>query len=155
MEILIVAADRLLALSLEAAVDLGGHRAIGPAATANVALSLAQANRPAFALIHLDSLGSQGLARKLRDGFDVPSLLVARPGTHCAPSDRASAWGQVSAPCGSRTYLRAIAIAAGLRDGRRPRGRLPRLIELFDRGERRRAAATASRSTAVHAARAA
>jgi hypothetical protein len=154
MDVLIVAADRLLALSLEAAVDLGGHQAIGPAATANVALSLAEADRPAFALIHLGSLGSQGLARKLRDRFDVPSLLVAPAGAHCTPSDRASAWGQVTAPCGSRTYLKAIAIAAGLRGGRSPRGRLPRHIELFHRAERRRAV-TPPPNAMAHSARAA
>ena len=144
MDILIVADDRLLAMSLEATLDLGGHITLGPATTATSALSLAEVNRPDLALVHLGLQGGgQGLAGKLRDWFAVPSLLVG-PATACTPADRVAAWGLIGEPCGSRTILKAVGIAAALGECRRPRGRLPRQIELFHRPERLRDRRTAA-----------
>ena len=139
MEVLIVADEPLLAHSLEATLDLGGHEVLGPAATAAAALALAAAGGPGLAFVHvgLRDDGGGGLARALRDRFGVPSFLIGTGAARArARADRAAAWGLVREPCGSRAVLRAVRIAQGLREGRGPRGRLPRQVELFHRPKR-------------------
>jgi two-component system, response regulator PdtaR len=134
MDILIAAAKPLLKLSLEATLDLGGHKVVGPATTAAVALSLAEADRPALAFLQVGLRDGGDLAHALRDRFGIPSFLVGAAAGD-ADEGRCAAWGLVREPCGSRTVLRAVKIAQGLRQGRRPRGGLPRQIEVFHRPE--------------------
>ena len=150
MNVLIVADEPLLALSLKATLDLGGHKVLGPAATPEAALALAAADRPGLALVHLGLRNGGGLAHALRDRFGVPSLLVGADAA-CTRADRGAAWGLIRDPRGrgSRTVLRAVGIALRLGEGRGPRGRLPREIELFYRPARRGAQSRRSNVAAL------
>jgi len=71
-----------------------------------------------------------GLISELRDDLRVPSLLVGRD-VECTDAHRAGAIGLLREPCGLRLILRAVRVAVGLREGSRPRGRVPRQIEVF------------------------
>jgi len=141
MDVMVVASDSLTALSLEATLDLGGHRVVARAASAALALERATTSRPALAVVKLGRWNSDELVSELRDRLAVPSLLIGAD-DDCVASHRAVALGLVREPCGSRAILRAVKVAAGLREGRWPRGRLPRQIELFHRPD----PATRSRS---------
>lgn len=132
MDVMVVANDSLTALSLEATLDLGGHRVVARVASAALALEHATTSRPALAIVKLGRWDCDELVSELRDCLAVPSLLIGAE-DDCAASHRAAALGLVREPCGSRTILRAVKVAAGLREGRWPRGRLPRQIELFHR----------------------
>jgi DNA-binding response OmpR family regulator len=129
MDVMVVASDALKALSIEATLDLGGHRVVSLAVGAD-ALDHARASRPSLAIVQLEGLACAELVRELRDDLSVPSLLVGADAA-CSEPHRAAAMGLIREPCGSRTILRAVKVAAGLREGRRPRGRLPRQIEIF------------------------
>ena len=53
MDVMVVASDSLTALSLEATLDLGGHRVVARAASAALALERATTSRPALAIVKL------------------------------------------------------------------------------------------------------
>ena len=108
MDVLIAADEPLLALSLEATLDLGGHKVVGPAATAAAALTLAEADRPGLAFVHLGLRNGGHLARALHEWLGVPSFLLGldqgamrlphgppgggdRPGTSARPTAAGSA----------------------------------------------------------------
>ena len=135
MDVMIVASDLLTALSLEATLDLGGHRVVARAGNAAAALEHAGRTRPALALVHLSARQSVGLVSELRYRFAVPSLLIGAA-ADCAAAHRAVAWGLIREPCGSRLILRAVMVAGRLREGRWPRGRLPRQLEFYHRPDR-------------------
>jgi len=124
IDILIAADEPLLALSLEALLDLGGHRVLGPAATAAAALALAEADRPGLAFVHLGLRDGGHLARALRESLGVRSFLVGAATDH-AHAAQAATWGLGCVLCGSGMVLRAARIAQALGQGRRPRDRLP------------------------------
>lgn len=130
MEVLVVAADSLKALSLVATLDVGGHRVVGLAHSAAAALAYARTRHPSLAIVQLGGQYCVGLISELRDDLCVPSLLVGSD-AECTDAHRAGAIGLLREPCGSRLILRAVRVAAGLREGSRPRGRLPRQIEVF------------------------
>ena len=135
MDVMIVASDLLTALSLEATLDLGGHRVVARAGNAAAALEHAGRTRPALALVHLSARQCVGLVSELRYRFAVPSLLIGAA-ADCAAAHRAVAWGLIREPCGSRLILRAVMVAGRLREGRWPRGRLPRQLEFYHRPDR-------------------
>lgn len=130
MEVLVVAADTLKALSLEATLDVGGHRVVGPAGSVVAALDHARRSRAALAIVQLGSRDRVDLISELREELGVPSLLIGSDGD-AADAQRAGAIALLREPCGSRLILRAVRVAAVLREGRRPRGRLPRQIDLL------------------------
>lgn len=129
MDVMVVARDALKALSLEATLDLGGHRVVSRVDDVG-AIECARASRPSLAIVQLEGPRCAELVRELRDDLAVPSLLMGADAA-CSEPHRAAAMGLIREPCGSRTLLRAVKVAAGLREGRRPRGRLPRQIEIF------------------------
>ena len=148
MDVMIVASDLLTALSLEATLDLGGHRVVARAGNAAAALEHVGRIRPTLALVHLSARQCVSLVSELRYRFAVPSLLIG-PSADCAAAHRAVAWGLIREPCGSRLILRAVKVADGLREGRWPRGRLPRQLEFYHRPDR--PARTARRNAAPRA----
>jgi DNA-binding LytR/AlgR family response regulator len=135
VEVLIVADEPLLAPSLEATLDPGGHGVLGPAATAAAALALAEADWPGLAFVHLGLRDGGHLARALRERLGVRSFLVGAAADH-AHAGEAATWGLGSVLCGSSMVLRAARIAEALGQGRRPRDRLPEQVEFFHRPER-------------------
>lgn len=129
MDVMVVAGDALKALSLEATLDLGGHRVVARSDGAD-ALEDARASCPSLAIVQLEGRHGARLVRQLRDGLAVPSLLMVAE-RDLDEEHRSVALGVIREPCGSRTILRAVTVAAALREGRRPRGRLPRQLEFF------------------------
>jgi DNA-binding response OmpR family regulator len=78
--ILVVEDEAIVALLLEMALSLAGHRVLGPVATAEEALETAQEMPPELALIDIRLLGSHDgiwLARNLRDRWGVPALFLS------------------------------------------------------------------------------
>ena len=53
MDVLVVAADPLKTLSLEATLDVGGHRVVGLADSAAAALAHARTSHPSLAIVQL------------------------------------------------------------------------------------------------------
>ena len=70
MVILIVEDEYLIGLALALVLAIAGHHIVGPAASADEALQLAQAERPELAFVDININGD-------RDGVDVARLLTA------------------------------------------------------------------------------
>jgi two-component system, response regulator PdtaR len=131
--ILLVAEDEaLIALVLELELRGAGHEVLGPAATPEEALALAEGTRPELALIDINLVGGGdgiALARALRDRHGVPSLFVSGQAPD-ALANRDAALGLVRKPYAPEDVARAVEAVAELLRGRRP-ARLPPGLELF------------------------
>ena len=129
--ILLVAEDEAL-IVLELELRGAGHRVLGPAATPEEALALAEGTRPELALIDIDlTAGGDGvaLARTLRDRHGVPSLFVSGQAPD-ALAAKDAALGLVRKPYAPEDVARAVEAVAELLRGRKP-ARLPPGLELF------------------------
>ena len=131
--ILLVAEDEaLIALVLELELRGAGHEVLGPAATPEEALALAEGTRPELALIDINlTAGGDGiaLARTLRDRHGVPSLFVSGQAPD-ALAAKDAALGLVRKPYAPEDVARAVEAVAELLRGCRP-ARLPPGLELF------------------------
>lgn len=132
MVILIVEDEYLVGWALKLVLVVAGHRAVGPAASADEALQLAQEERPDLAFVDINIAGDD-------DGVDVARLLNSEYGTTCifltAQPERARAAkdvavGVVTKPYDPHSLLRAVEIAADIRIGLIPT-MVPRHLELF------------------------
>jgi len=132
MVILIVEDEYLVGWSLKLVLAIAGHRIVGPAASADEALQLAQDEQPELAFVDINIDGD-------RDGVDVARLLTSVYNTTCifltAQLDRAraakdAAVGVVTKPYDPHSLLQAIEIAADIRTGLIPTT-VPRHLELF------------------------
>ena len=136
--VLLVAEDEaLIALVLELELRGAGHEVLGPAATPEEALALAEGTRPGLALIDINLTGRGdgiALARALRDRHGVPSLFVSGQAPE-ALAARDAALGLVRKPYAPEDVARAVEAVAELLRGRRPE-RLPPGLELFGGAER-------------------
>ena len=126
MVILIVEDEILIGWTLKLVLQVAGHRAIGPAASADEALELTRTDRPELAFIDIGIAGE-------RDGIAVASALTEQHGTACifltAQADRARtardvALGVIAKPYDPRDVLHAVNVVAAS-------GRVPRRLELF------------------------
>src|SRR6476620_4601914 len=131
MVILIVEDEYLIGLALALVLAIAGHHIVGPAASANEALQLAQAERPELAYVDINNNGD-------RDGVDVARLLTEH-GTTCifltAQLDRARAAkdvavGVITKPYDPNALLQTVEVAADIRTGLIPT-MVPRHLELF------------------------
>jgi two-component system, response regulator PdtaR len=131
--IILVAEDEaIIALMLAMTLDLAGHKVVGPVASVEEGLELAEATRPELALVDIRlSDGSDGvcLARHLRDRWGVPSLFVSGQTTQ-ARAARDAALGVLGKPYDPDDVVQAVAAASDLLAGRWPT-RCPRRLELF------------------------
>ena len=132
MVILIVEDEILIGWTLKLVLQVGGHRAIGPAASADEALELTRTDRPELAFIDIGIAGE-------RDGIAVASALTEQHGTACifltAQADRARtardvALGVIAKPYDPRDVLHAVDVVAAIRQGQIP-AEVPRRLELF------------------------
>jgi two-component system, response regulator PdtaR len=133
--IILVAEDEaIVAIVLELALVLAGHEVLGPAATEDEALRLAEADRPDLALLDID-LRDDGdgvsLARALRERWAVPCLFLSAQATRARAAGDA-ALGLVDKPYDPDDVVEAVAAVGELLAGRRP-ARLPPRLELFRR----------------------
>ena len=132
MVILIVEDEILIGWTLKLVLQVGGHRAIGPAASADEALDLAQTEQPELAFVDIGIAGE-------RDGIAVAGALTEEHGTSCifltAQADRARAardvaLGVIAKPYDPRDVLRAVDVVSVIRQGQIP-AEVPRRLELF------------------------
>jgi DNA-binding response OmpR family regulator len=132
MIILVAEDEALIALVLEVALRLAGHQVIGPAATVEEALRLADETKPELALVDINLYdGDDGvaLARTLRDRYGTPSLFLSGQVPR-ALANRDAALGLIRKPYDPESVLDAVAYVGELRRGRSP-GRVPPQLELF------------------------
>jgi two-component system, response regulator PdtaR len=131
--IILVAEDEaIIALMLAMTLDLAGHKVVGPVASVEEGLELAEATRPELALVDIrlsDDSDGVCLARPLRDRWGVPSLFVSGQTTQ-ARAARDAALGVLGKPYDPDDVVQAVAAASDLLAGRRPT-RCPRRLELF------------------------
>jgi two-component system, response regulator PdtaR len=132
MIILVAEDEAVIALVLEIALGGGGHRVLGPAATVEEAVQLAEATTPELALIDINlARGDDGvwLARTLRDRWGIPALFLSGQ-TGQARAAGSGALGLIGKPYDPDEVLEAVRVVGELLAGRRP-GRLPAPLELF------------------------
>jgi DNA-binding response OmpR family regulator len=132
MIILAAEDEALIALVLELALRLAGHRVIGSAATVEEALRLAEETAPELALVDINLYdGDDGvaLARTLRDRYGTPSLFLSGQVPR-ALANKDAAWGLIRKPYDPESVLGAIAYLDKLRRGHSP-DRVPPQLELF------------------------
>ena len=120
--------------ALKLVLVVAGHHAIGPAASADDAVRLAQAERPELAFVDINIAGD-------RDGVTLARVLTEELGTSCifltAQSDRAraasdTALGLIDKPYDPREVVHAVDVVHSIRSG----GALPPIpkrLELFHR----------------------
>ena len=117
--ILIVEDEFLIGLALKAILNVVGHQVVGPAATADEAMELADAHGPELAFVDINIAGD-------RDGVEVARALTLDHGTTCifvtARPDRARgardvAIGVVTKPYDPCDLLLAVDVAAAIRAG--------------------------------------
>ena len=131
MVILIVEDEYLIGLALVLVLAVAGHHTVGPAASADEALQMAQAEHPELAFVDININGD-------RDGVDVARLLTEH-GTTCifltAQLDRARAArnvavGVITKPYDPNALLQTVEVAVNIREGVLPAA-VPRHLELF------------------------
>ena len=129
--ILIVEDEVLIGLALRMVLRVAGYAVLGPAATAEEALDLAQGRRPELAFVDIDIAGA-------RVGVAPARELTIRHGTMCifltaqverARQAREVAIGVMGKPYDPPELLQAV---AAIHKGELP-ARLPRRLELFHR----------------------
>jgi two-component system, response regulator PdtaR len=135
--ILIVEDEFLIGWALKQMFHLAGHHAVGPAASAEEALQLAQAEQPELAFVDVSLAGDQ-------DGIAVARALVDRHGVSCifltAQPDQArtakdAALGVVTKPYDPRQLLQTVDYVAAIRGGQLL-PTVPRHLELFHQDRR-------------------
>jgi two-component system, response regulator PdtaR len=135
--ILIVEDEFLIGWALKLMLHLAGHHAVGPAASAEEALQLAQAEQPELAFVDISIAGDQ-------DGIAVARMLTEEHGVSCifltAQPDRArmakdAALGVVTKPYDPRQLLQMVDFTAAIRGGQLL-PTVPRQLELFHQDRR-------------------
>ena len=132
MIILVAEDEALIALVLELTLRPAGHRVVGPAATSEEALRLAEQTNPELALVDIDLHdGDDGiaLARTLRDRYGTPALFLSGQVPR-ALANKDAALGLIRKPYDPESVLGAVAYVGELRRGHSP-GRVPPQLELF------------------------
>ena len=129
--ILIVEDEMLLARSLELILTQNGHRVVGKADTLMRAVQIAEAERPAVALVDIrlrDGASGIDVARKLCT-LGVLSLLMT--GNRPAAPLPGIAVGCLSKPFSDGALLEALDVVVATRSGLAPPGELPPELELY------------------------
>ena len=119
MIILVAEDEALIALVLELTLRPAGHRVVGPAATAEEALRLAEQTNPELALVDIDLHdGDDGvaLARTLRDRYGTPSLFLSGQVPR-ALANRDAALGLIRKPYDPESVLGAVGMSASSGEG--------------------------------------
>ena len=132
MKILVAEDEAVLAFQLETDLTNAGHQVIGPAATAEKALLLAQATEPDLALVDIklaDDSDGVALARLLLERFDIPSLFLSGSAEQ-ARAAQDVAIGYIPKPYLTATVLAAIPVIEAILAGHQPT-ELPPALELF------------------------
>lgn len=132
MRILVVEDNYLLAASLATTLADAGHEVVGPAASIDDALQLAEVQPPELALLDIELQGGGSgvdLARELLLRWNLPCLFVSGTAEQ-ARANQDLALGYVPKPYGPETVLASVEVAKLLGDGKRPES-IPGGLELF------------------------
>ena len=134
MRIMIVEDDFLIALDMERTLRMAEHEIIGPAATAEMALKLAEAEHPDLALIDIrlaDGDSGPALARELWDRYLVASLFVTANMTD-NPAWTDAALGVLAKPASPVALFRSVNVVRRIiRDEPVDRRDMPNGLRLF------------------------
>ena len=132
MVILIVEDVILIGWALKAVLLVGGHRALGPAQSADEALRIARAERPELAFVDINIAGNRdgiALARILTEQHRISCIFLTVQAAQ-ARQAKDAALGLVAKPYDPRELLDTVEAVAAIRSGRIP-PRSPLPLELF------------------------
>ncbi|WP_191061907.1 response regulator [Geminicoccus harenae] len=114
MLILVVEDEGLVAMAIEWALKLAGHRVLGPTDNVDDAIRLCEAQRPDVALIDLnlkDGGDGREIARHLKQRYDAPVFLLTAQ-TAQARTEKRTVWGVVRKPYDTSGLPRLIDFVA-------------------------------------------
>ncbi|WP_191059657.1 response regulator [Geminicoccus harenae] len=119
MLILVVEDEGLVAMAIEWALKLAGHRVLGPTDNVDDAIRLCEAQRPDVALIDLN-LGEGGdgrvIARHLKERYNAPVFLLTAQVAQ-ARSEKQTVWGVMRKPYDTGSLPRLIDFVADVLGG--------------------------------------
>lgn len=133
MHVLIVEDDPLMGLDLKEELQDAGYQVVGPAVDENIALRLAEEERPRVAVVDINLRGgNEGLevARRLRNEHGIATVFVSGE-REAALQNSDAAFGYLPKPYRPQDVVAAIEIVADLGAGGRPRRLPPPSLELF------------------------
>ena len=122
MKILVVEDEELVALVVLDALAGAGHEVLGPARTADEALTIARAEMPELVLSNInlaDDIKGTDLARMLRAELDIPVVFLSGSIPEAQPAQDV-ALGHISKPCSPTVVLKSVDIAGALLRGAPP-----------------------------------
>ena len=125
--------DPLIGPAMKTVLQNAGHDVIGPVKGAAKAIRMVERERPDLALIDYHLPGGENglsLARTLKERHGIPSLLVTAF-EHRGNEGRDVVIGFLRKPFRPEALAQAVAVAADLQAGQRPRAIPPSLL-LFD-----------------------
>ncbi|WP_159718997.1 response regulator [Geminicoccus flavidas] len=131
MLILVVEDEGMVAMAIERALKVAGHRVLGPTDNVEHALRLCEAQRPDVALIDLslrDGGDGRVIARHLKEQYDTPVFLLTAQAAQ-ARSETHVAWGVVRKPYDTGRLPRLIEFVAEMLRGHQPEP--PPDVEIF------------------------
>ena len=135
MKILVVEDESSIAEILQYALTDAGYAVLGPVATANEGLRVAEKNRPDLALVNINLMdGSKGtdLARELMNRWGVPCLFISGEMVE-AEKHQDMALGYIAKPYKPSVVIVGIEVAKAIIDGRPYPKRIPRELKLFSK----------------------
>ncbi len=124
--ILLVEDDYFVALSSEDALTDAGHDVVGVAATADLAVAIADAERPDLVVMDIRLNGARDgidAAKEIRDRFDIWSIFVtaqADPGTRVRGEREAQPLGWLLKPFAASELAAAVRAALTAAKQRKP-----------------------------------
>jgi DNA-binding response OmpR family regulator len=134
MTILIVEDNALIAMTVEATLSEAGYNVLGPVASADRAIAIAERIPPRIALMNIELRdGSSGLelARTLKRRWGTTVIFVTGQ-VPDAREHRDVAIGFLSKPCTDEALLATIEIADRIIAGEKPdRAGFPKGLEIF------------------------
>jgi DNA-binding response OmpR family regulator len=134
MTILIVEDNALIAMTVETTLSDAGYKVLGPAASTDRAIAIAESTPPRIALMNIELRdGSSGveLARTLKRRWGTTVIFVTGQVAD-AREHRDVAIGFLSKPCSDEALLATIRIADQIILGEKPdRAAFPKGLEIF------------------------
>ena len=133
MKILVVEDESPIAEILQYALTDAGYAVLGPVATADEGLRIAEKNRPDLALVNINLKdGSKGtdLARELVNRWRVPCLFVSGEMVE-AEKYQDVALGYIAKPYKPSVVIESIEVAKAIIDGKPYQKRIPPDLKLF------------------------
>jgi DNA-binding response OmpR family regulator len=134
MKILVVEDEELIALVVLDALAEAGYDVLGPARTADEALTIARAEIPELVLADInlaDDTKGTDLARMLRAELDIPVVFLSGNIQEAQPAQDV-ALGHIAKPCSPTVVLKSVDVVGALLRGALPEDhQIPPGLTLF------------------------